>query len=172
MTFWDTIEGFSFHYFEPMEDGPELEPFMPLISVWRSKIQGGYVPSWSDFDFTDFAGWHSKLAIYDIHYDPFDYKVRLSGEQFNQILGRNMKGMTRDDLLAIAVEDKIADAFYEKTCSEMLIAYTKGINIINRQHVDVEFLELPLSDSGDRATQTIETFIRKNRSTFVLPGAD
>lgn len=169
MTLWNNIQGMTYRYFEPFEDGPEIEPFLPLISVWRSKCKGRRIPAWSDFDFTDFAGWHSKLAIYDVTYDPFDYKVRLSGEQFNQILGRNMMGMNREELLALAVEETVADAFYEKTATEMLIAYTKGINIVDRQHVDVVFLELPLSDNGLRATHTIETFIPTELNTYVLP---
>lgn len=169
MTLWDSIQGFSYHYFEPFEDGPEIEPFQQLISVWRSKFHGKRIPAWSDFDFTDFAGWHSRLAIYDVTYDPFDYKIRLSGEQFNQILGRNMKGATREEVLALAVEDEFGDVFYKKTCHEMLIAYTKGINIVDRQHINVEFLELPLSDDGLHATHTIETFIPTKLNTYLLP---
>ena len=103
MTLWENIQDFSYHYFDPFEEGPELKPFETLISVWRSKCQAGRIPAWSDFDFTDFVGWHGKIAIYDISYDPFDYKIRLSGEQYNQILARNVKGMTREALTAIAV---------------------------------------------------------------------
>ena len=109
MTLWDNIQGFEFHYFEPFEDSPLIEPFSPLVKIWRSKFDGKRIPKWSDFDFTDFRGWHSRLAIYDISYDPFDYTVRLSGEEFNQSVGRNMIGMTQADIMAIAVEDSFAE---------------------------------------------------------------
>lgn len=159
MAVWSTTHEFSFQYFEPFEDAPELKPFASLVSVWRSKFDGDKAPSWSDFDFTDFRGWHSRIAIYDITYDPFDYVTRLSGEGYNQAMGQNMKGVSREDLLSIAVERKYSDMFFEKTCSEMLIAYTRGVNVIERRHMNVEFLELPLTDTGDRATQTIEAFV-------------
>jgi len=156
MTLWNDIQGFAYHYFEPFEDGPELKPFEQLVSVWRSKCQGRRVPAWSDFDFTDFAGWHSKLAIYDVSINPYDFKVRLSGETFNLVLGRNMKGVTRADLLAITIEDEYSDAFYEKAATELLVAYTKGTNVIDRQHIQVEYLLLPLSDNGLHGTHSIE----------------
>ncbi len=156
MTLWKKVEGFSFHYFEPLEDGPELKPFDRLVKLWRSKFDGDRIPRWADFDFTDFRGWHSRIAIYDVTYDPFDYVVRLSGESYNQAMGQNMKGVTRHDLLSIAVERETSDAFFKKTCTEMLIAYSNGVNVIDREHMNVEFLELPLSDNGQHATHTIE----------------
>ncbi len=156
MTLWDTVQGFEYHYFDPFEDGPELKPFEKLISVWRAKCQGKKVPAWSDFDFTDFVGWHSRIAIYDVSHDPFDYSIRLSGEEFNQTTGRNMKNMTRAKLLEITVEDEISDKLYEKAATELLFAYTKGTNIVDRQHLQVEYLQLPLSDNGIHATHSIE----------------
>lgn len=160
MTLWDRTSNFSLHYFEPLEDGPELEPFHSLISVWRSNFDGDRIPKWSDFDFTDFRGWHSRIAIYDITYDPFDFKAKIVGEEYQEIIGHRMQGITRDDLLSIAIEDEISDRFYLKTCSEMLIAYQMGVNIVHRQHIDVTFLELPLSDNGLHATHTIEAVAR------------
>jgi len=74
MTLWDNLQGFEFHYFEPLEENPILEPFDSLVSVWRSKIDGRRIPKWSDFDFMDFRGWHSRLAIQEIFYNPFSYR--------------------------------------------------------------------------------------------------
>ncbi|MEQ9488579.1 MAG: hypothetical protein RIM72_06255 [Alphaproteobacteria bacterium] len=156
MAFWGNIKGFTYHYFDPFEDAPELEPFRPLIEVWRLKCGERKVPAWSDFDFTDFAGWHSKIAIYDVSHNPFDYKIRLSGEEFNRVLGRNMKGVTRKDLLDVAVDDTLSDRLYEKAATDLLFAYTKGTNVVDRQHIQVEYLQLPLSDNGIHATHSIE----------------
>lgn len=169
MTFWGNIQGFECHYFEALEDSPLLEPFASLVSVWRSKFDGKRIPKWSDFDFTDFRGWHSRLAIFDISYEPFDYIIRLSGEEFNSIAGRNMKGVTRNDLMAIAVEDILTDKFYEKASTEMLIAYQKGINVVDREHLAVEFLELPLSDNGLHATHSIEVVFVNPTSKYDTP---
>jgi len=159
VTLWKKIDEFSFSYFKPDENSPELHLFKDLIDVWQSKRRGRYVPAWSDFDFFDFKGWHGYLAIYDIFYDPFDYRTRLTGVQFDDLLGRNMTGKNREEFMELAVEDEFADKFYEMACREMLIAHTKGVNVKGREHRKVEFLELPLSDDGRRATQTIEAFI-------------
>lgn len=156
MTLWGSIQGFEYHYFEPFEDVSELKPFEQLVSVWRSKCGDRKAPAWSDLDFVDFAGWHSRIAIYDVWHDPFDYKIRLSGEVFNKIVGRNMKNMTREKLLGITIEDEVSDKFYERTARELLFAYTKGTNIVDRQHIQVEYLQLPLSDTGIHATHSIE----------------
>lgn len=163
MALWRDVEGFTYHYFEPFEDAPELRPFDSLVKLWRSKCQGRRVPAWSDFDFTDFIGWHSRIAIYDVWLDPFDYKVRLSGERFNQIVGRNMKGVTRKVMLEMTIEDTVSDAFYEKAANELLFAYTQGTNIVNRQHVDVEYLQLPLANDGKHATHSIEAVYSKDQ---------
>ncbi|MEQ9490078.1 MAG: hypothetical protein RIM72_13910 [Alphaproteobacteria bacterium] len=168
MTLWDKIQGFEFHHFEPLENNPLLEPFASLVLVWRSKFDGKRVPKWSDFDFTDFRGWHSRIAIHDVSYDPFSYRIRLSGEEYNQVIGMNAKGLTMEQFKSIALEDELADEFYEKTCSEMLLAYTKGINIIDRVHVDVEFLELPLSDNGIHATHTIEAVVALRSNDYAM----
>lgn len=169
MTLWDKIQGFEFHYFEPLEDSPILQPFSSLVSVWRSKFKDNRIPAWSDFDFTDFLGWHSRITIQDVSYDPFDYKIRLSGEEYNQVLGMNAQGVSMQQFKSIAIEDDLADEFYEKTCTEMLMAYTKGINIIDRQHVNVEFLELPLTDNGLHATHTIEAVVVHESKIYEMP---
>jgi len=166
MTLWAEKDGFSYHYFDPFEDAPELQPFEQLISVWREKCQGRRVPAWSDFDFSDFLGWHSRIAIYDVSHDPFDYMVRLSGEQYNQIAGRNMKGMTRRGLLDITIEDEVSDKLYERASRELLFAFTKGTNIVDRQHINVEYLLLPLSDTEGLGTHSIEAVTVPVESKF------
>lgn len=162
MTLWDKVQGFEFNYFQPLEDSPMLEPFASLVAVWRSKFKGDRIPAWSDFDFTDFRGWHSRIAIYDISYDPYDYAIRLSGEEYNQVLGFNAKGYSREQFIAGSAEDEVGDSFYEMTCSELLMAHTKGLNLVNRDHFPVEYLDLPLSDNGRFATHSIEAmFVEK-----------
>ena len=71
-----------------------------------------------------------------------------------------MTGVKGSELAETRVEHPAAMAFYEMTCSRMLIARTTGgLNVKGREHVKATFVEFPLSDDGLRANHTIEALI-------------
>ena len=157
MSVWNTVGDWTFSYFEPDIDPASMPGFETLVRLWQGKRGGRRVPSWSDFDFYDFNGWHGSLSVYDIGYDPFSWTSRLSGTKVDTLFQRSMQGLTRSDMKTMAVDYDPADAFYQMTCSNLLIAHTQGpLNVRGREFLRVEFLELPCSDGGDRATHTIE----------------
>lgn len=157
MTLWKEIDRWRYHYYEPDESAEEFPNFASLHDIWRSKRNGRRVPAWKDFDFYDFVGWHGKLSIYEIRYDPFDYTVRLSGTNIDEMYQRNMKGVQLDDMRELILEQNNSEEFYEMTCRNLCIAKTFGpLNVKNLDYKEVEFLEFPLSDDGIRATHTIE----------------
>ncbi len=50
--------------------------------------------------------------------------------------------------------------FYEMICRQMLITRQSGtLNFKGREHVQATFVEFPLSDDGQKATQTLEALI-------------
>lgn len=161
MQVWKTVGRWTYTHFDPDMDPQTLPHFAGLISTWQEKRQGRRVPAWRDFDFYDFKGWHGYLSVYDVSYDPFDWVQRLSGTEVDALFEAPLTGMTRQDRDDIAVDLANAVAFCEVTCTELLVAHTKGpLNRKDREFKSVEFLELPCSDSGDRATHTIEAVIR------------
>ncbi len=159
MTVWRKLNNCSFSYFDTREISSELFPFASLIEKWQSKLQGRRVPAWSDFEFFDFRGWHGQLAIYDVSFDPFDYKVRLSGVQFDQLMGRTMTNVTRDHMIEISKEDGVAEEFFEMCCRSMYFSLKTSIIKDRFESFKVSYLEMPLSEQGDKTTHVIEAFI-------------
>ena len=160
MVIWKEFEGWTFEYFDRDIEPDVLAGFEDLARLWQSKRGDRVVPSWSDFDFYDFRGWHSQIGVYEISYDPFDYACRLSGTAVDGVFERTMTGVKGSELAETRVEHPAAMEFYEMTCSQMLISRTSGgLNVKGREHIKAAFVEFPLSDDGLRATHTLEGLI-------------
>ncbi len=160
MTTWKEFEGWTYEYFDCDIEPSALPGFEDLVRLWQGKRGDRTVPSWSDFDFYDFKGWHSQISVYDISYDPFEYTTGLSGTKVDVAYDQTMTGLTGSELEDMRVEPSASMEFYEMTCRQMLISRQLGLlNFKGREHVKVTFVEFPLSDDGLRATQTLEALI-------------
>jgi len=160
MTIWKEFDGWVYEYFDRDVEPSALPGFEDLVRLWQSKRGDRAIPSWSDFDFYDFKGWHARLSVYDISYDPFDYICRLSGTEIDVAYDQTMTGVTGSELEEMRVEHPAAMEFYEMMCRQMLFSRQLGtLNFKGREHVQVTCVEFPLSDDGRRATQTLEALI-------------
>ncbi len=77
MTIWKEFEGWTYEFFDRDIEPAALPGFEDLVRLWQDRRGDRAVPSWSDFDFYDFKGWHGRISVYEISYDPFDYACRL-----------------------------------------------------------------------------------------------
>ncbi len=162
MAIWREFEGWTYEYFDRDIEPGALPGFEDLVRLWQDKRGGRVVPSWSDFDFYDFKGWHGQLGLYEISYDPFDYICRLSGTVVDEAFGRTMTGTTGSELAEMRVEHPFTLEFYEMACRQMMIARVSGpLNLKGREHVQGTFVEFPLSDDGLRATHTLEALVSR-----------
>ncbi len=162
MAIWKEFEGWTFEYFDRDIEPAALPGFEDLVRLWQDKRSDRVVPSWSDFDFYDFKGWHGRLGVYDISYDPFDYICQLSGTVVDGVFDRKMTGVTGSDLAKMEVEDIAHMEFNEMTCRQMLISRISGpLNYKGREHVEATFVEFPLSDDGLKATHTLEALLSR-----------
>ena len=160
MPIWREFTGWTYEYFDRDIEPEALAGFEDLVRLWREKRRERPVPAWSDFDFSDFKGWHSRLALYEIAYDPFDYTCKLSGTEFDGLYNQNMTGMTGSDLAQVRIENPETMTFFEMACRGMLVTRTTGgLNLRGRDHVQITFVEFPLSSGGDQATHTFEVFL-------------
>ena len=160
MTIWKTFEGWTYEYLDRSIAPADMPGFEDLVQLWQDKRDGRPAPAWSDFDFYDFKGWHGRISVYDISYDPFGYTNRLSGTVIDGVYERTMTGMTGTDLEELRVEHPDSTEFYEMTCREMLISRQNGtLDFKGRENVQIIFVELPLSDDGQKATHTLEAMI-------------
>ena len=160
MTIWKVFEDWTYECFDRDIEPVALPGFEDFVRLLQDRRGDRVVPSWSDFDFYDFKGWHSRLGVYDISYDPFDYTCRLSGTKVDEAFGQTMTGTTGSELTESRVELPVTLEFYEMTCRQMLIARNSGpLNLRGREHVQAVFVAFPLSDDGLRATHTFEALL-------------
>ena len=160
MSIWREFPGWTYEYLDRDIDPDALPGFEDLVRLWKGKTGDQGVPAWSDFDFCDFRGWHSKLALYEISYEPFDYTCRLSGSEFDWLYDQNMTGVKGSELSHLRVEHPETMEFFEMACRQMFITHTTGgLNLKGHEHVQISFVEFPLSDGGEGATHTLEAFI-------------
>ena len=163
MAIWKEFEGWTYEYFDRDIAPAALPGFEDLVRLWQDRRGDRVVPSWSDFDFYDFKGWHGRLSVYDISYDPFEYTCRLSGTMVDGVLDRTLTGVTGSELAEMQVEHPDATEFYEMTCGRMLISRAAGpLKLKDRDPIQATFVELPLSDDGLRATHTLEALIGRD----------
>ncbi len=162
MAIWKEFEGWTYEYFDRDIEPAALPGFEDLVRLWQDRRGDQVAPSWSDFDFYDFKGWHGRISVYDISYDPFDYIVRLSGTEVDGVFGRTMTGAKGSELAEMRVEDPLSMEFYEMVCRQMLVARTSGpVNLKGRAHIQATFVDFPLSDDGLRATHTFEALLSR-----------
>lgn len=160
MVLWKVHDGWKYEFFEPDIDPATIPEFESLLKVWQSKRAGRRVPSWADFDFYDFKGWHGWICIYDVVYDPFDYSVRLSGTRIDELYGFPTKGYDRKRMNEVYAETALRDEFDEMNCRHLTIACITGpLNVEGKTYNRVSYLELPLSNDGKRAQNTIEAIL-------------
>jgi len=157
MTIWKEFEGWTYEYFDRGIEPAALPGFEDLVRLWQDKRGDRVVPSWSDFDFYDFKGWHGRIGVHEISYDPFDYNYRLSGTEIDRVFGQTMTGAKGSELAEMRVEDPLSMEFYEMTCRQMLITRISGpVNLKGRAHIHATFVDFPLSDNGLSSTHSFE----------------
>ncbi len=157
MTVWKEIDFWKYEIFE-CDVEPEMLPrFEGLVRLWRKKRSDRPVPAWSDFDFHDFAGWHGRIALSDVLYDPFDLRYRLFGQMMVEQYKTDYTGKLLSELVDSGVEPTEDMEFYEMVCRKKLITRVSGqLNRHGRTHVNVTFVEFPLSDTGEMTTHHME----------------
>jgi hypothetical protein len=80
-------------------------------------------------------------------------RISISGHQKSSSLGK--WGMNQ-----VYAETEVRDRFDEESCRQLKIAHITGpLNILEKTYRSVEYLELPLSADGMRATHTIEAVL-------------
>ncbi len=161
MTIWKELDGWTYEYFDRDIEPSTLPGFEDLVRLWQDKRGDRTAPAWSDFDFYDFKGWHGRISVYDVSYDPFDYICRLSGTAVDGVYDQTMTGITGSELTETRADDPATMEFYEMTCRGMLISRASGpLDIKGRGHIQATFVEFPLSDDGIMATHALEALIR------------
>ena len=84
-------------------------PLAGFVDIWRGKWRDGVLPSWSDFDFYDFTGWHGWIHVDElVSPEPFDMRCRLWGSELVDRLGFEETGTYLHDSPATSEPNLIA----------------------------------------------------------------
>ncbi len=160
MAVWKEHDFWKYEIFE-RDIEPEILPeFQDLVRLWQKKRGNRPVPAWSDFDFHDFTGWHGRIVVADIFYDPFNFRYRLFGEEVAKLYQFDCTGKLCTEL-ENSVFDPAEDLeFYEMTSRRLLISRVSGMLYrLDRPYVNATFVEFPLSDTGEMATHSLAAMI-------------
>lgn len=160
MAVWKEYDRWKYEVFE-RDIEPEMLPgFEDLVRLWQKKRGDRPVPAWSDFDFLDFVGWHGRILVSDISYDPYDFRYRLFGKEVAERFGVDKTGKFSTELEDCNF-DPIEDLeFYEMASRRMLITRLSGQPYwLSRPYVTTTFVEFPLSDTGEMATHYLGAMI-------------
>ena len=74
----------------PLEILPEFAAFKDVLALYAEKRGDRLMPRWQDFDFPDFLGWHSRIAL--SKREGSDFRFRIFGSTFTDLFNRDLTG--------------------------------------------------------------------------------
>lgn len=160
MAVWRKVKGWLYETFEPDLEPEMLPGFENIVRLWQGKCGGRPAPAWAEFDFHDFAGWHGRIILADVTYDPFDFRYRLVGTKVAERLRKDYTGKLYTEMVRDGMDPIDDFEFYEMISRKLLISRLSGdLRWVGNKHVTVTFADFPLSDNGEKATQILTAML-------------
>lgn len=160
MAVWRKVHNWLYEMFERDVEPAMLPGCEDLVRLWRDKRGDRSVPAWSDFDFYDFKGWHGRITLADVSYDPYDLRYRLVGTQVAERLGGDYTGKLYSEMVAEGMDPFDDFEFYEMTSRKMLVSRLSGdLRWAGQKYVTVTFVDFPLSDNGETTTHILSAML-------------
>jgi hypothetical protein len=160
MAIWRKAGNWLYETFERDIDPEALPGCEDLVRLWQEKRGDRPVPAWADFDFHDFTGWHGRITLADVIYDPFDFRYRLVGLQVTERLRKDYTGKLYTEMVAEGMDPFDDFEFYEMTSRKLLISRLSGdLRWAGQKYVSVTFIDFPLSDDGEKGTHILTAML-------------
>jgi hypothetical protein len=123
--------------------------FAPLVLLWKSRVEGGPLPSWSSFTPHDLLPWLGWIAVEDFTNPPVELKCRLWGTQLTELYGYDLTGRRlSQDMQRRGILDEDL-SFYEELFDHRRIGLAAGsISWQGREHVSIHRIFLPCASDG------------------------
>lgn len=152
------------YYALPLDsDRTPFPVYDPLLAIWQGKRRGRTMPAWSDFDITDFVGWHRHLILYQVMRDPFDLHYRLFGSFPTDVYGENLTGKTMRTS-APEIETEVDLTHFRKLADSVLLGASSGTQYWTaKEFITMAYLDLPLSDDGETVTHFLTGALNLDR---------
>ncbi len=117
-----------------------------VLKTYDNKRKKKLMPSWHDFSFADFVGWHPRLSVSEL--EGTDLRFFMFGTDFVQLFAQELTGK----LLCEAMEpDRTVDTkrHFDKLVNGPYIGWTKReVPIPDRSFKKFEVLDLPLANKN------------------------
>ncbi len=120
--------------------------FEEIVDLWNSKRKGNLLPAWSSFQYDDFFGLHSRIAVSEKEEN--DFRFRIYGSDFVRLRDKDLT----NKLLCASVDIKWkggAYAYFAEISQGPYIGRTQGVVPDAKQHlVEINSIDLPMSEDG------------------------
>ncbi len=150
-------------FFYPLDrPAPQITgKLVDFYNLWQNTRKDGKLPSWKDFSFENFVGWHSKMRVMETGKDINDVKHNIIvGETFAKYWGRN----TLYDQIQSAnppTQDTI-NKYYQHLGHLYNKHYCISAGIIPNEDgslCSTTWIELPLADNGKDVSHFIAAIL-------------
>ena len=145
MAFWRHVNNWTYEVFDHNTTPEQFGVFESLVALWRAKRGDREMPSWADFDFYDFKGWHGVIAVQEVVTEPFDLRCRLWGSTLTEVFGSDNTGKHYSEMGPGYTENDVA--YFAELCRSGSIGMSHGkLDWLQKGHKSASFIDLPLSD--------------------------
>ncbi len=157
MAVWKRVNNWTYEVFDHNTAPEQFGVFESLVALWRIKRGDREIPSWTDFDFYDFKGWHGSIAVQEIVTEPFDLRCRLWGSHLTEIFGSDNTGKLYSEFGSGYTENDVA--YLAELCRSSSIGMSHGrLDWLQKGHRLAAFIDLPLSNDGSAVNHLLTAF--------------
>ena len=157
MAVWRRVNNWTYEVFDRNAAPEQFGVFESLVALWRVKRGAREMPSWADFDFYDFKGWHGVIAVQEVVTEPFDLRCRLWGSELTEVFGADNTGKLHSEFGPGYTETDAA--FLGELCRSGSIGMSHGkLDWLQKGHKSAAFIDLPLSDDGSAVHHLVTAF--------------
>ena len=137
---------------DPAELAPELKE---VRDYWAAKCAGRAMPRRADIDPAALRPHLPYLSLLDVLPETKDYRFRLLGTAFAEILGRNSTGKTVRQVYASADPDVMKwmlDTYDAVVATRRPVFKRGSLRAVAKDFIYTEAVHMPLSEDGEHVT--------------------
>ena len=167
MAVWKRVDDWTYEVFDHNTNPERFGVFESLVALWNVKRRGRQMPSWADFEFLDFKGWHGVIAVKEVVAEPFDLHYRLWGTKLTEIFGSDNTGKLYSETGAGDMDNDIA--YFAELCRTGSIGMRHGkLDWLPNGDRSVAFIDLALSVDGFRVSRLLTAFAETRRGQDIF----
>lgn len=130
----------------PLRELPEIPDFEDILALYAEKRVERLMPRWKDFSFSEFAGWHPRIAL--SKREDADFRFRIFGTSFVELFDRDLTG---ELLIASMMSEQALETarHFKRLVDGPMIGFAKGrVPVNNRTFLRFEVVDLPLANAN------------------------